>query len=160
MRVVTHSRALRCRSMRMTCLRALKKNKLESCSSCHLMASILDIILNGPDFFFNVYFWETERERLWAGEGQTQRETQNFKWAPGSMLSAQSPTRAWTHKLWNHDLSQSWTLNRLSHPGTPGPGIKLNDITWFFWDCSGLRPENFTSWKPHWSWENEYSWSP
>ena len=31
--------------------------------------------------------------------------------------------RAWrgarTHKPWDHDLSQSWTPNRLSHPGAP-----------------------------------------
>ena len=44
--------------------------------------------------FFNVYLFlrdtETECER---GEGQRERETQNLKQAPGSELSAQSPTR-------------------------------------------------------------------
>ena len=43
-----------------------------------------------------VYFWETETERdgdrVWAGEGQRERETQNRKQAPGSELPAQSPT--------------------------------------------------------------------
>ena len=36
-------------------------------------------------------------------------------------LSCQHRARhgAWTHKLWDHDLSQSWTLNRLTHPGAP-----------------------------------------
>ena len=36
-----------------------------------------------------IYF-ETEREQV--GEGQKERETQNPKQAPGSELSAQSPT--------------------------------------------------------------------
>ena len=43
--------------------------------------------------FFNVYlFILRERDRAWAGEGQRERETQNPKQAPGSELSAQSPT--------------------------------------------------------------------
>ena len=54
--------------------------------------------------FFNVYLFggerETERERERdrereserVGEGQRERETQNPKQAPGSELSAQSPT--------------------------------------------------------------------
>lgn len=87
MRVVTHSRALRCRSMRMTCLRALKKNKLEFCSSCHLVASVLDVIWNGP-------------------------------------------------------------------------GISINHIAWFYWDCSGFSTENCTLWEPSQSWENQCSLSP
>ena len=35
---------------------------------------------------------ERERERERVGEGQRERETQNSKQAPGSKLSAQSPT--------------------------------------------------------------------
>ena len=34
-----------------------------------------------------------ERDRVQAGQGQRERETQNLKQAPGSELSAQSPTR-------------------------------------------------------------------
>ena len=34
-----------------------------------------------------------EREKVQVGEGQRARETQNPKQAPGSELSAQSPTR-------------------------------------------------------------------
>ena len=41
--------------------------------------------------FLMFIFWE--RERVWAGEGQRERETQNPKQAPGSELSARSPTR-------------------------------------------------------------------
>ena len=39
-------------------------------------------------FFFLtfIYFWETERGRAWAGEGQKEREIQNLKQAPGSEL--------------------------------------------------------------------------
>ena len=56
-------------------------------------------------FCFTVYFWERERQRdrEWAGEGQTERETQNPKQAPGSELSAQSPTRGS-----NSQTARSW----------------------------------------------------
>ena len=55
------------------------------------------------------------------GVGQRERETQNPKQVPGSAeLSAQSPWHgAWTYEPWDHDLSWSWMLNRLSHPGAP-----------------------------------------
>ena len=43
--------------------------------------------------FFNVYLFLRETDRAQAGEGQRERETQNPKQAPGSELSAQSPTR-------------------------------------------------------------------
>ena len=39
-----------------------------------------------------IYFWEREREIVWAGKGQKERETRNPKQAPGSEPSAQSPT--------------------------------------------------------------------
>ena len=34
-----------------------------------------------------------ERDRVWTGQGQRERETQNSKQASGSELSVQSPTR-------------------------------------------------------------------
>ena len=74
-------------------------------------------------FFFNIYFWERERERM--GEGQRERETQNRKQAPGSELSVQSPRGARTHKLQDHDLSRSGTLNWLSLPGASQQGFSL-----------------------------------
>ena len=44
-------------------------------------------------FFFNIYsFFETLREAVQGGEGQRERETQNWKQAPGSELSVQSPS--------------------------------------------------------------------
>ena len=39
------------------------------------------------------FTFERERERAQVEEGQRERETQNPKQAPGSELSAQSPTR-------------------------------------------------------------------
>ena len=44
-------------------------------------------------FFANVYLILRETARAWAGEEQTERGTQNPKQAPGSELSAQSPTQ-------------------------------------------------------------------
>ena len=47
-------------------------------------------------FFFLMFIFERETEtetRVRAGGGQRERETQNPKQAPGSELSAQSPTR-------------------------------------------------------------------
>ena len=45
-------------------------------------------------FFMFIYFYFWDRDRVWAGEGQRERETQNLRQAPGSELSAQSPTWA------------------------------------------------------------------
>ena len=66
---------------------------------------------------FLMFIFERDRDRMQVGEGQRGRQSQ--KQAPGSKLSAQSPRGAWTHELWDHDLSWSQTLNRLSHPGAP-----------------------------------------
>ena len=54
-----------------------------------------------------------------SGGGAEREGTQNVKQAPGSELSAQSLTWAGTHRLRDHDLSQSWRLNGLSHPNAP-----------------------------------------
>ena len=53
-----------------------------------------------PQLFFNVYLFlkERKRDRVQAGEGQRERESQNLKQAPGSGLSAQGPT--WDLNLW------------------------------------------------------------
>ena len=74
----------------------------------------------GVTFFFNVYFWEREREaecertRSWErGRHRIQSRLQ----APSCQHRAQRGAR--THEPWDHDLSWSQLLNRLSHPGTP-----------------------------------------
>ena len=41
--------------------------------------------------FYFIFEREMERDRMQAGEGQRERETQNPKQAPGSKLSAWSP---------------------------------------------------------------------
>ena len=70
---------------------------------------------------FNVYTWETDRyrDRAWVGRGKV-REGHRI-WSRLQVLSSQDRTcrRAQTHKPWDHDLSRSWTLNWLNHPGTP-----------------------------------------
>ena len=63
------------------------------------MTTILDYILihsirlSAKEFFFNIYLFlrQTETECEWVG-AETEREAQNLKQAPGSELSAQSPT--------------------------------------------------------------------
>ena len=42
-------------------------------------------------FFFNIYSFLRDRDRVRVVEGQRRRGTQNPKQAPGSELSAQSP---------------------------------------------------------------------
>ena len=43
-----------------------------------------------------LFIFERETDRPQAGEGERERETQNLKQAPGSELSAQSPTQGLT----------------------------------------------------------------
>ena len=47
----------------------------------------------------------SKREKAWLGEGQREREKERIP----------APHGAWTHEQWDHDLSWSWMLNRLSH---------------------------------------------
>ena len=44
-------------------------------------------------FFLTLDLFLSKRARVWAGEGQREKETQSLKQASGSELSAQSPTR-------------------------------------------------------------------
>ena len=60
-------------------------------------------------FFKNVYlFFEGERDTAWAGRGR------HRIWSRLQALSCQYRAHrgAWTHKLWDHDLSWIPTLNR------------------------------------------------
>ena len=64
---------------------------------------------------FYLFLRERKRDRVWAGEGRdTHRIRSSFQ-----ALSCQHSTcwGAQTHELWDDDLSWSWTLNWLSHPG-------------------------------------------
>ena len=76
----------------------------------YLLFFLLKIIFNFYYFFSFVYF---KTERAQAGE----RQRENPKQALHSMLSSTWGLVSWR---WNHDLAKirSWTLKRLSHPGT------------------------------------------
>ena len=69
---------------------------------------------------------ERDRDRVWAGEGQREKETQNPKRAPGSELSAQSPTRGS-----NSHTVRSWPeLKSVAQPTEPPrhPTLFLKDL--------------------------------
>ena len=77
-----------------------------------------------------IYFWQRERERdrAWAGEVQRERETQNPKQAPGSELSAQSPTRgsnSRTARSWPEPKSDAQPTEPPRRP-VPGTVIKVS----------------------------------
>ena len=71
--------------------------------------------------FFNVYFWERERERERESGGRGRERGRHRIRSRFQTPSCQHSAwcKAQTHKLWDHDLSQSRTLNQLSHPGVP-----------------------------------------
>ena len=85
----------------------------------------------GPLFknFFNVLFLllrdrETERERErqheW-GRGRERRRHRIQSRLQALSCQHRARSRARIHEPRDHDLSRSQMLNRLSHPGTPGP---------------------------------------
>ena len=70
--------------------------KLETQALASLLPGegLLPALLCPHCFFFKVYSFFRDRERQSvSGDGQTEKETQNPKQAPGSEPSAQSPTR-------------------------------------------------------------------
>ena len=71
-------------------------------------------------FLILIYFWERERERQSVSRGGAETEGHRIQ-SRLQALSCQHKARhgAQTHKLWDHDLSSSRTLNQLSHPGAP-----------------------------------------
>ena len=72
-----------------------------------------------------IYYWETERDRAWGGEGQRGGDRIGSRLQdPSCQHRARHGAR--THKLQDHDLNQSRTLNQLSHPGTPPPKKVFN----------------------------------
>ena len=73
-----------------------------------------------------IYFWNRERDRAWTGEGQRERETQNRSRLQALRCQHRAQHGARTHGTWNHDLSRSQTLNRLSHPGAPNGNYILS----------------------------------
>ena len=74
--------------------------------------------------FFNVYFWKRETETE-CEQGRSREIGKHRIRNRLQALSRQHRARcgAHTHKPWDQDLSQSWTLNQLSHPGAPLSGL-------------------------------------
>ena len=67
-----------------------------------------------------IYFWETETEcEQGRGRGRGRHRIRSKLRALSCHRRARCGTQ--THGPWDHDLSQSWTFNRLSHPGVPSP---------------------------------------
>ena len=64
-------------------------------------------------------FWETDRDRARAGEGQREEETQNSNRLQALSCQHRARCGARTREPRDHDLSQSRTLNWLSHPDAP-----------------------------------------
>ena len=65
-----------------------------------------------------IYYWETERGRTWAWEGQREGEMQNPKQAPGSQLSAE-PDKGL--ELTNHKILTQAKVGRLTDGVTQVP---------------------------------------
>ena len=68
---------------------------------------------------------------------EKERSKQDPKQAPRSQHRARCGAR--THELRDHGLSLSWTLNRLSHPGTPGMCFLKPLILQSHWVSPGQR---------------------
>ena len=77
-------------------------------------------------FYFLMFIFEREREREREREAECEwgRDRERGRHRIRSRLQALSCQHrarrgAQTHKWGDHDLSRSWILNRLSHPGAP-----------------------------------------
>ena len=104
-------------------------------------------------FLTFIYFWETERGRVWAGEGQRERETQNSKQAAGSELSAQSPTWGPNSQIvrsWPEPKSDTQPTEPRRRPKkcflkvdfrVPGGSVSWVSYSWFW-----LRSWSHSSW--------------
>ena len=82
----------------------------------HLIFVVVESFLRNLLMF--IYFWD--RQRLSMNGGGSERGRHRI-WSRFQALSCQHRARrgAGTHALWDHDLSRSRMLNRLSHPGAP-----------------------------------------
>ena len=69
-------------------------------------------------FFQRLFIFGTERDRAWTGEGQRERETQNWKQAPGSEPQPRARCGAQTHRPRDRDLAE---VGRLTDCATQAP---------------------------------------
>ena len=94
-------------------------------------------------FFFIVYFWQRERDRAWAGEGQRKRGRHRIGSRPQALSCQHRAQRgARTQEQQDHDLDRSWTLKQLSHPDAPVYVIfKKFNIYILTWEISTFLPK-------------------
>ena len=82
-------------------------------------------------FFFSIfnYFSRIKKDRVWAERGRERGRyrIQSRLQVPSCQHTAKHG--AWTHKLWDQDLSWSQLLNLLSQPGAHEIYIFLKDNT-------------------------------
>ena len=117
-----------------TCLRMLKFPFLKKCLFFYMkfidkLVSIQHPVLNPKGALLNTHhppsppkkcLFLTERETELDGGGtERERETQNPNRLQALNCQHRARCGAWTHELWDHDLSWSQTLNQRSHSGTP-----------------------------------------
>ena len=69
-------------------------------------------------FLMFIYHWERETEQEW-GRGRERGRHRIWSRPQAPSYEHRARHRAQTHKLWDHDLSQSRTCNLLSHSGAP-----------------------------------------
>ena len=118
-------------------------------SWCPRKISVPRSLVNlGGFIFFNVYLFLREREGGRRDRRMGRERGRHRIWSNLQALSwRHRPHRgAQTHKLWDHDLSQSQALNWLSHPGTPG--VVILDLIFighrFLWEsrfCESFTPK-------------------
>ena len=81
-----------------------------------IQAPLIIIILKF--FLMFIYFWDRERQSA-SGRGAERGRHRIPSRLQAPSCQHRAWCRAWTHEPWDHDLSWSQTLNRLSHLGTP-----------------------------------------
>lgn len=103
--------------------------------------------------FQSFFFFFLSREWASRGEGQRERKKENLKQAPHPV---QSPTMSWSHHsgIVPWAKIKSWTLNCLSHPGTPC-GIFLSH---FCQQWAAFAPVDLTVISPWIFIRNRISW--
>ena len=96
----------------------------ELCLSVAIFPSLLLFSVFSSCFFFVYIFliflmfiFETESKRVREGRERGRHRIQSRLQALNRQHRARRGAR--THELRDHDLSRSWTLNQLSHPGAP-----------------------------------------
>ena len=70
------------------------------------------------NFFLLIFIFERKTEHEW-GRGRERGRHRIQSRLQALSCQHRARCRVQTHEPWGHDLSRSWTLNWLNHPGTP-----------------------------------------